>query len=293
MADAVNVVLPEDTVATFDKRANGWPVSARDLRKRRVGFGERECESGLEFERLVGLENVDVGVAAGACHFAFEVFGVLLDRREGIVVLREGVVDVEPVDGDGGLLGPHCEVVADGDGGGVGLEVGADDVAHLGHERGVAGVIEGRRLAVGDLRRLRVRDDEPGRHAGVDVVLGHDPVRVVSTVHGDERVPTLDGAADVHPHPADGVLEAELLLTVRDEFRRRDQRRLRERAGVGDVVGVTVCQQHVIRRLDVRRLEVRLRVVEERVDQQLGVANGDVPRRVAVPGELHSVRTVG
>jgi len=182
-------------------------------------------------------------------------------------VLREGVIDVEPVDGDGGLPGSHGEVVADRHRSGVGLEVRADDLAHLGHEAGVAGVVEGRRLFVADLRGLRIRNDEAGGHPAARVVFGHDPVRVVGANHRDVGVATFDGAAEVHAHPADRVLEAELLLAVRDQFRRRDQRRIRKLAGVGDVIRVAVRQQHVIRRLHVGRLEVRLRVIEERIDQ--------------------------
>jgi len=54
----------------------------------------------LQFERLVAVENVDLGVAAGAFHLADEVLRVQLDGRERVVVLGKRVVDVEPVDGD-------------------------------------------------------------------------------------------------------------------------------------------------------------------------------------------------
>ena len=175
-------------------------------------------------------------------------------------------------------------MVADGDGHVVGFEVRADDIAHLGHQAGVAGVVERLRLLVGHLRRFRVGDDVARGHPGVVLVAGVEAVRVVGAVHRHERVAALDGAAEVHP---DAVVEAHLLADEADDFGRADERRVGELARVGDVVGVPVRQEDVVGRVEVRGFERRVGVVEERVDEQRRVADGDVPTGVAVPSEFH------
>jgi hypothetical protein len=137
-------------------------------------------------------------------------------------------------------------VVADGHRGGVGFEERADDVAHLGLERGVPGVVERLALLVGESGRFRVADDEASGHpAGGPVARVHS-VGVVGPDHRDEGVVALDRAAEVHPHPADGLVVAELVAAVLYDFGRGDQFRALVAVHVADVVGVAVGQQEVI-----------------------------------------------
>jgi len=131
---------------------------------------------------------------------------------------------------------------------------------------------------------LLVAHHEPRGVAEFVLVVEIDAARVIRAVHRDVGITTLDCAADVH---ANGVVRAHLALDVRRDLDRRDDRRVGELARVGDVIRVGVCQEHVVGGLDVRRPHRGVWIVEERVDQQVGVADGDVPRRVAVPGEFH------
>jgi signal transduction histidine kinase len=226
----------------------------------------------LQLERLVAVEDVDLGVAAGRFHLADEVVDLDLDGRERVVVHRERVVDVEPVDGDGPLPGPHREVVADRDRRRVGLEERADDVAHLGHQAGVARVVERRALGVADLGGDRIRDDIARGRARRVFVVGADTVGVVRPMHRHVRIAEFDRPAHVE---SDGVFGAVLVFDVGGEFRdARDGRRVDERADVGDVVAVSVCQQDVIR-VEVGGVDLGERVVEKRVDEQIGTVDGN------------------
>jgi len=109
---------------------------------------------------------------------------------------------------------------------------------------------------------------------------------VIRPVHRDVGVVAFERAADVH---TDGVIRAHLALDVGRDLDRRDDRRISELARVSDVIRVGMCQEHVVRRFDVRRLHRCVWVVEKGVDQQAGVADLNVPRRVTVPGEFHCV----
>ena len=228
---------------------------------------------------------MDLGVTADPIDLAGERLGILFDRRERIVVHREGVIDIEPVDGDGRLLWSHGEVITDRDGGGVRLEERRDHVPHLGHQTGVAGVIEGRGLVVAGGVRFCIRDEKARGHARrADLVGCVDPVGVVGPVHRRERVTHLDGPAEVHPDSLVSVC----VFDISSELGCRDDCCLRICVDVGDVIGMAVGQQDEIRTRDFVGRQGGFCIVEKRVDQQSCLRNDDAPGRVTVPGELHS-----
>ncbi len=194
----------------------------------------------------------------------------------------DDVLDLQELQGVGGLARAHGVVVADGQAGQVGLVELADD-AHVAEDAGVARMVE--LEAVGEAHHVAHRVA-----AVEDAAFVQDPATVVGVHHGDREALHLLGAALVH------------LRQVLDAFRGQPVGGLRDAdhlaglvlAGQGhrvaDVVEVAVGDEHDVDLLEALQIVGAGGVALHPGVDEHGLALGgvDLEGGVPQPGELQA-----